>query len=114
MLHSVMNETKTISSQENQPRLSNIAAGWAGQLAGPAVILFSSGLIIGLALIGIGVMGISAITWLFSGAGWFCGISLLTGGMFLATATALSLSQLSRARDIIYENLKQQQKPQTT
>ena len=108
-----MNETNMNTPQENQPALTKEVILWAGQLAAPAITLLGSGLIIGLALTGIGLMAISTLTWLFSGAGWFCGIGLLTGGMFLASATALCLGQLSHARDLIYENLKQNKKQQT-
>lgn len=59
-------------------------------------------------------MGISAVTWLLSGADWFCGIGLLTGGIFLASATALCLGQMSRAGDALYRNLAQQRKLKTT
>lgn len=109
MLRSVMNETTNPTTSPIDPKQSaaEFASLWAKRLAGPAVTVFSCGLIIGLALTGLGLMGISAVTWLFSGADWFCGIGLLTGGMFLASAMVLFLGQLSKAGDALYRNCRQ-------
>ena len=111
-----MNETNIAPTppRNKEPRLSEIAACWSGKLGGPALTLCSFGLTIGLAVTGLVVMGVSAVTWLFSGADWFCGLGLLTGGMFLASATALCLGQMSRTGDALYRNLRQKKALKTT
>lgn len=107
-LRTVMNEpTNTTAASDTKPTTAELAALWARRLAGPMVTVFSCGLIIGLALTGLGLMGVSAVTWLLSGADWFCGFGLLTGGMFLASAMVLFLGQLSRAGDALYRNCRQ-------
>lgn len=111
-----MNEPNTPPTplHTQKPRFSDIASYWSDKLGGPILTLCSLGLIIGLAITGIGLMGIAAITWLLSSADWFSGIALLTGGMFLASATALCLGQMSRAGDTLYRNLAQKRKFKTT
>jgi len=107
-LRIVMNEqTNTTTASDTKLKPAEFASLWVKRLAGPAVTVFSCGLIIGLALTGLGLMGVSAVTWLLSGAGWFCGFGLLTGGMFLASAMVLFLGQLSRAGDALYRNCSQ-------
>lgn len=106
------NDNKTTSDSTKQST-SEIASGWAGMLAGPAVTTLSCMLICGLALTGMALMGISAATWLLSGAGWFCGFGLFTGGLFLASATVLFLGQLTRAGDAIYRNNRDKKKLKT-
>ncbi|MBK1855120.1 hypothetical protein JO972_09130 [Verrucomicrobiaceae bacterium 5K15] len=101
-----MNEPSTTTSADLKPTAAEFATLWSQRLAGPAVTVFSYGLIIGLALTGLGVMAVSAITWLFSGADWFCGIGLLTGGIFLASASVLFLGQLTRTGEAISRNGK--------
>jgi len=115
MLCNVMNETTKTStpSQDTKTNAAEIASCWANRIAGPAVTMISCGLIIGLALTGLALMGISAATWLLSGADWFCGIGLLTGGLFLSSATVLFLGQLSRAGDAIYRNSRLKKKLQS-
>ncbi|MGB0990928.1 MAG: hypothetical protein ACPG32_00490 [Akkermansiaceae bacterium] len=79
-----------------------LTRGQLARMAAPAISLLGYGLIIGLAVTGIGAMAISGIVWLISSAGWFCGFGLLTGGMFLAAATALFLGKLTRAERALY------------
>ena len=111
-----MNETNHTETTSLSPKqtIGTIASGWLGIIASPAVATLSFFLIAGLALSGMGLMGISAITWLLSGADWFCGIGLLTGGVFLASATVLCLGQLSRAGDALYRKAYRNKKLQTT
>ncbi|BDS08174.1 hypothetical protein NT6N_32140 [Oceaniferula spumae] len=100
-----MNEsTNTNTVTETQPAVAELTTKWVKILAGPTVTLVSCGLIIGLALTGLALMGVSAVIWLLSGADWFCGFGLFTGGMFLASAMVLFLGQLTRAGDAIYRN----------
>ena len=77
--------------------------------SGPAVSVVSYGLIIGFALSGLGIMGVSALVWVVFGTSLFSGFGLLTGGIFLSAATALFLGKLMKAGDALYSQRNQQQ-----
>lgn len=81
-------------------KANDIVRKWSG----PAVSVVSYGLIIGFALSGLGIMGISALVWIIFGTSLFSGFGLLTGGMFLSAATALFLGRLAKAGDALYRN----------
>lgn len=103
MLRGVMSEpNNTTTPSAPAPSPAKLVSVWTKRLAGPLLTLFGCGLITGLALSGLGLMALSAAAWLYSGAGWFCGIGLLTGGMFFASAMALALGQLSKICDTLY------------
>lgn len=53
----------------------------------------------GLAFSGLGVMGFSLLMWLFSGLDTISGFGILTGGVFLSTATVLFFGRLLKEAD---------------
>ena len=81
-------------------KTNDIVRKWSG----PAVSVMSYGLIIGFALSGLGIMGVSALAWMIFGTSLFSGFGLLTGGLFLSAATALFLGKLAKAGDALYRN----------
>lgn len=86
-------------------KANDIVRKWGG----PAVSFVSYGLIVGFALSGIGIMGISALLWAILDTGWFAGFGLLTGGVFLSAATALFLGKLAKTGDALYRNREKHQ-----
>lgn len=79
-------------------KTNDIVRKWSG----PAVSVASYGLILAFALTGLAVMGISALVWVVCDTGLFSGFGLLTGGLFLSSATALFLGKLTKAGDALY------------
>ena len=50
--------------------------------------------ITGFALTGLGIIGFSLLTWIITDMTWVGGFGLLTGGLFLSTATVLFIGKL--------------------
>ena len=113
-----MNETQSTNTDNQQgchpvidqcaEQAKNVAQrirGWGA----PALSVLSYGLIIGFALSGIGIMGISALVWLLFSTSLFSGFGLLTGGLFLSAATAIFLGKLAKAGDALYSRRHCQQ-----
>lgn len=86
-------------------KTNDIVRKWSG----PAVSVMSYGLIIGFALSGLGIMGISALVWVIFNTSLFSGFGLLTGGLFLSAATALFLGKLTKTGDDLYRKHEKQQ-----
>lgn len=82
--------------------MNNKSKDIVNKWSGPAISVMSYGLIIGFALSGLGIMGISALVWIIFGTSLFSGFGLLTGGIFLSAATALFLGKLMKAGDALY------------
>lgn len=103
-----MNEPSSTQTSNDHPiidqcantakQVSNRTQGWGG----PAISLVSYGLIIGFALSGIAIMGLSSLVWLVFNTSLFSGFGLLTGGILLSAATALFLGKLTKAGDALY------------
>jgi hypothetical protein len=86
-------------------KTNDILRKWSG----PAVSMISYGVIIGFALSGLGIMGMSALMWLLFSTSLFSGFGLLTGGLFLCAATAMFLSKLGKASEMLHGKSEKQQ-----
>ncbi|MFK7909461.1 MAG: hypothetical protein AB8F34_02545 [Akkermansiaceae bacterium] len=86
-------------------KTNDIVRKWSG----PAVSVVSYGLIIGFALSGLGIMGMSALVWVIFNTSLFSGFGLLTGGLLLSAATAIFLGKLTKAGDELYRSRDKQQ-----
>ena len=98
MVCSVMNEQ---NNEKYIGKISQIITKWGG----PLVLIFSYGLILGFAVIGLGLMASSTIFGILFGSGLLSGFGLLTGGVIFASGCSLVLRKLTGELDVFRQSL---------
>lgn len=94
-----------MKKQTNEKRIrkiNEIITKWGA----PFVSLISYGLILGLAFLGIGLMGLSVMTGLFFDAGLLSGFAFLTGGLVFIAGGTITLWKMNRGLEVLCQGLK--------
>ena len=99
MVASVMNQQ---NNDKHISKLSQIIIKWGGLLG----FLFSYGLILGLAVAGLGLMALCAVAGLFNGNDLHSGFGFLTGGVIFTAGCSMVLMKMSQDLEALRQYLK--------